>query len=75
MHNKAKQSDFDLLLIKQRMEIISGIFDRSIFDCSGDITLGSLGFPKYSLIESKINYLLLPEMKSRAYSQIGSMIL
>jgi len=65
LHHRAKQADFSPKLIEERMHTLAGIFEDSMFDISGGLSLGSLGFSRLASSKSKVNYILLPDIKSR----------
>jgi len=65
VHHRAKPSDFNPSLVQQRVRVLSGIFEKSLFDCFGGINMSSLGVSRYSQINSTVNYVLLPDIKPR----------
>lgn len=58
IHQGAKEKDFELALIKERMQILKGIFENSRFDICGNLNIASMGFINYLTLSSNVNYVL-----------------
>ncbi|KAI1720137.1 protein smg-9 [Ditylenchus destructor] len=65
LHQRCKSVDFQPLLVKQRMNILDGMFENSYFDIHGNVNMTSLGFKKFNILNSDVNYVLLSDMRPR----------
>uniref|UniRef100_A0A183BWC9 CRAL-TRIO domain-containing protein n=1 Tax=Globodera pallida TaxID=36090 RepID=A0A183BWC9_GLOPA len=67
LHQRAKVHDLEPLLVRERMRTLGTIFEASIFDVNGGLTMAKLGFANYEQIcaDSDVNYILLGELKPR----------
>uniref|UniRef100_A0A915DL40 Uncharacterized protein n=1 Tax=Ditylenchus dipsaci TaxID=166011 RepID=A0A915DL40_9BILA len=59
LHQRSKEADFQPVLVHERMNILEGIFENSIFNVCGGLNMASLGFRRYSQLKSNVNYVLL----------------
>lgn len=65
IHNRAKCDAFEPLIVAERMRMLKSIFDNSIFSICGGINMSGMGFDRYRLIDSDVNYVLLSEIKMK----------
>lgn len=63
IHNRAKCDAFESLIVAERMHMLKSMFENSKFNICGGVNMASLGFNRYRLIESDVNFVLLSEIK------------
>lgn len=65
LQQRCKSADFQPFLVKERMNILDGMFENSCFEIHGGVNMTSLGFKKYNILNSDVNYVLLSDMRPR----------
>lgn len=62
VHQRATASDFEMIMIKKRAQMLKSMFKDSGYDICGGISMANLGFTEYAGCESDVNYIVLDDL-------------